>query len=46
MKLSKEQIEIIVEVFDSLSEELSKNSNGTLFSEQLELYELLKKNKL
>jgi len=40
--ISKEQLEIILEVFEQYNEELSNNSHGTLFSEQWEVYEYLK----
>ena len=42
MKLNKEQIQIIIDTFEELNEELSFNNHGILFTEQWELYNLLK----
>jgi len=42
MHLSKEQIQIIINTFEELNEELSFSNHGTLFTEQWELYKLLK----
>ena len=42
MELSKEQIEIIIDTFEELIEELSFNNHGSLFLEQWELYKYLK----
>jgi len=42
MELSKEQIQIIINTFEELNEELSFNNHGTLFTEQWELYKILK----
>jgi hypothetical protein len=44
MKLNKEQIDILINTFEELNEELSFNNHGTLFTEQWELYNLLKEN--
>ena len=43
MKLNKEQIAILINTFEELNEELSFSNHGTLFTEQWELYKLLKK---
>lgn len=45
MKLTKEQIEVIIETFEELLEELSENNHGSLVREQWEVYEYLKENK-
>ncbi len=44
MTLTREQIEIIIEVFEEHADLLSDNSMGTLMSEEWELYYLLKEN--
>ena len=44
MKLNKEQIDILINTFEELNEELGFNNHSTLFTEQWELYNLLKEN--
>lgn len=44
MKLNKEQIDILINTFEELDEELGFNNHSTLFTEQWELYNLLKEN--
>lgn len=44
--IDNEQLNIILETFEQYAEELSNNSNGTLFSEQWAVYEYLKGCKL
>ena len=44
MKLNKKQIDILINTFEELDEELGFNNHGTLFTEQWELYNLLKEN--
>jgi hypothetical protein len=41
--MNKEQINLMIESLEELNEELSVQSKGTLFSEQWELLEYIKK---
>jgi len=42
MKLSEQQIKLIIETFEELAEELSNQSKGTLLTEQWDVLEYLK----
>jgi len=40
--LSNDMVDVIIQALDDYSDELSKNSNGTLMSEQWSIYDYLK----